>query len=66
MTELTEHPYDVLAPAYDVLTAGHAHDAWLDGIERSATAHGLRGNGCSTWPAARARASPRCCGAATP
>ena len=43
MTERTEHPYDVLAPAYDVLTAGHAHDAWLDAIERLATAHGLRG-----------------------
>ena len=25
MTDLTDHPYDVLAPAYDLLTAGHAH-----------------------------------------
>lgn len=37
------YPYDVLAPAYDVLTAGHAHDAWLSAIEHLALAHGLRG-----------------------
>jgi len=35
--------YDVLAPAYDALTAGHAHDAWLQAIERLALEHGLRG-----------------------
>jgi SAM-dependent methyltransferase len=35
--------YDVLAPAYDALTAGHAHDAWLRAIERLALEHGLRG-----------------------
>src|SRR5215216_7107442 len=39
----SQHTYDVLAPAYDVLTAGHAHDAWLRAIERLALAHGLRG-----------------------
>ena len=43
MTDLIEHPYDVLAPAYDVLTAGRGHDAWLEGIEQLALAHGLRG-----------------------
>ncbi len=36
-------PYDVVAPAYDTLTAGHAHDRWLADIERVALAHGLRG-----------------------
>jgi SAM-dependent methyltransferase len=36
-------PYDVLAPAYDVMTAGHAHDEWLTAIERVAIEHGLRG-----------------------
>ena len=41
MTESS--PYDVLAPAYDVLTAAHRHDEWLRGIERVALAHGLRG-----------------------
>ena len=39
----SQHTYDVLAPAYDVLTAGHAHGAWLRAIERLALAHGLRG-----------------------
>jgi SAM-dependent methyltransferase len=42
MTEL-QHPYDTLAPAYDVLTSGHAHDDWLIAIERLAAGHGLRG-----------------------
>lgn len=35
--------YDLLAPAYDLLTAAHAHDSWLAGIERLAREHGLRG-----------------------
>ena len=35
--------YDVLAPAYDVLTAGHDHGAWLEAIEALALAHGLSG-----------------------
>jgi SAM-dependent methyltransferase len=39
----TSDPYDVLAPAYDAMTAGHAHDAWLEAIERLAIAHGLSG-----------------------
>jgi SAM-dependent methyltransferase len=33
----------VLAPAYDLLTAGYAYDAWLDAIEALAGEHGLRG-----------------------
>jgi SAM-dependent methyltransferase len=41
MTESS--PYDVLAPAYDVMTAGHRHDEWLTAIERVALEHGLRG-----------------------
>jgi SAM-dependent methyltransferase len=44
MTDLTDHPYDVLAPAYDLLTADHDHATWLDGIELLAKAHGLGGN----------------------
>ena len=36
-------PYDAIADAYDVLTAGHAHDAWLARIEALALAHGLAG-----------------------
>jgi SAM-dependent methyltransferase len=39
----SSNPYDVLAPAYDELTAGHRHDAWLEAIEDLACAHGLRG-----------------------
>src|SRR5215207_9538088 len=39
----SQHTYDVLAPAYDVLTAGHAHGAWLREIEHLALDHGLRG-----------------------
>lgn len=35
--------YDVLAPAYDALTAGYCHDLWLARIEELALAHGLSG-----------------------
>jgi SAM-dependent methyltransferase len=35
--------YDVLAPAYDLLTAGYAYDRWLSAVESLAAAHGLRG-----------------------
>ena len=36
-------PYDAIADAYDLLTAGHAHDAWLARIETLALAQGLTG-----------------------
>jgi SAM-dependent methyltransferase len=36
-------PYDAIAPAYDLLTAGHPHDAWLARVEALAVAHGLSG-----------------------
>jgi len=35
--------YDAIAPAYDLLTAGHAHEAWLARVEALALAHGLTG-----------------------
>jgi SAM-dependent methyltransferase len=35
--------YDVLAPAYDLLTAGYAYGPWLEAIERLARGHGLSG-----------------------
>jgi SAM-dependent methyltransferase len=35
--------YDALAPAYDLLTAGHDHDAWAELMERLARAAGLSG-----------------------
>jgi SAM-dependent methyltransferase len=35
--------YDVLAGAYDELTAGYAHERWLLRLEALATEHGLRG-----------------------
>jgi SAM-dependent methyltransferase len=35
--------YDSLAPYYDDFTAGYAHEAWIDAIERRAIDLGLRG-----------------------
>lgn len=35
--------YDVLAPAYDLITAGYAYAPWLRAIERLAREHGLAG-----------------------
>jgi SAM-dependent methyltransferase len=35
--------YAVLAPAYDLLTAGYAYEPWLTAIERLARRHGLAG-----------------------
>lgn len=45
--------YDVLAPAYDLLTGGYAHEPWLAALERLARECGLRGDrvldvGCGT------------------
>jgi len=45
--------YGVLAPAYDLLTAGYAYGPWLDALERLARRHGLTGRrvldvGCGT------------------
>jgi SAM-dependent methyltransferase len=39
----TARAYDVLAPAYDLLTAGYAYGPWLGAIDRLAREHGLRG-----------------------
>jgi SAM-dependent methyltransferase len=35
--------YDVLAGAYDTLTAGYPYDRWIDSLERLAVQHGFRG-----------------------
>ncbi|MDA0185480.1 class I SAM-dependent methyltransferase [Solirubrobacter phytolaccae] len=45
--------YDLLAPAYDVLTGGYAYDTWIDALEVLARRHGLTGQrvldvGCGT------------------
>jgi SAM-dependent methyltransferase len=39
----SDSAYDVLAPAYDLLTAGYAYVPWLAAIERVARSHGLAG-----------------------
>jgi SAM-dependent methyltransferase len=43
-TEPTARAYDVLAPAYDLLTAGYAYGPWLHSIDGLAREHGLAGN----------------------
>ncbi|HET8756603.1 MAG TPA: class I SAM-dependent methyltransferase [Solirubrobacteraceae bacterium] len=40
----TARAYDVVAPAYDLLTAGYAYGPWLAAIDRLAREHGLRGH----------------------
>src|SRR5688500_19119565 len=35
--------YDAIAPGYDLLTAGYAHELWLAALEALAMDHGLRG-----------------------
>jgi SAM-dependent methyltransferase len=42
-TTPTASAYDVLAPAYDLLTAGYAYAPWLRAIDRLAREHGLQG-----------------------
>jgi SAM-dependent methyltransferase len=44
LTEPTARAYDVLAPAYDLLTAGYAYAPWLRSIDRLAREHGLAGD----------------------
>jgi SAM-dependent methyltransferase len=39
----TARAYDVLAPAYDLLTEGYAYGRWVGAIDALARAHGLRG-----------------------
>jgi SAM-dependent methyltransferase len=39
----TARAYDVLAPAYDLLTAGYAYGPWLAALDRLAREHGLAG-----------------------
>jgi SAM-dependent methyltransferase len=43
VTVSTARAYDVLAPAYDLLTAGYAYAPWLQAIDRLAREHGLAG-----------------------
>src|SRR3954471_8067846 len=43
MTAPAGAAYDTLAPAYDLLTAGYAHDRWLSVLEAVAREHGLSG-----------------------
>jgi SAM-dependent methyltransferase len=42
-TVSTARAYDVLAPAYDLLTAGYAYAPWLGAIDALAREHGLAG-----------------------
>jgi SAM-dependent methyltransferase len=37
------HAYDLVAPAYDLLTTGYAYERWLGAIDRLARSHGLTG-----------------------
>ncbi len=39
----SEAPYDQLASAYDLITAGYGHERWLAEIERLASIHGMSG-----------------------
>ena len=39
----TARAYDVLAPAYDLLTAGYAYGPWLAALDDLARSHGLAG-----------------------
>src|SRR3954471_4941687 len=39
----TPHGYDVVAPAYDLLTQGYAYGPWLRAIDQVAREHGLPG-----------------------
>jgi SAM-dependent methyltransferase len=39
----TTHGYDIVAPAYDLLTEGYAYGPWLRAIDRLAREHGLSG-----------------------
>jgi SAM-dependent methyltransferase len=43
LTVSTARAYDVLAPAYDLLTAGYAYGPWLAAIDELARAYGLTG-----------------------
>jgi SAM-dependent methyltransferase len=43
-TVSTARAYDVVAPAYDLLTAGYAYAPWLRAIDRLAREHGLAGS----------------------
>jgi SAM-dependent methyltransferase len=43
LTEPTARAYDVLAPAYDLLTAGYAYGPWLRAIDRIVREHGIEG-----------------------
>jgi SAM-dependent methyltransferase len=43
LTVSTARAYDVLAPAYDLLTAGYAYGPWLGAIDALAREHGLAG-----------------------
>jgi SAM-dependent methyltransferase len=43
LTDPTARAYEVLAPAYDLLTAGYAYAPWLRSIDRLAHEHGLAG-----------------------
>jgi SAM-dependent methyltransferase len=42
-TASTAHAYDVVAPAYDLLTRGYAYAPWLGAIAALAREHGLTG-----------------------
>src|ERR1051325_6863301 len=43
VTVSTARAYDVLAPAYDLLTEGYAYGPWLTAIDALAREHGLAG-----------------------
>ena len=43
LTEPTARAYDVVAPAYDLLTTGYEYGRWLRSIDRLAREHGLAG-----------------------
>ena len=43
MALTSAHAYDLVAPAYDLLTNGYAYERWLGAIDRLARSHGLAG-----------------------
>ena len=65
MTPRSLFPVGSMTKLYDRYTESYDHATWTADLEALARSAGLRGGGCSTWRAGRARASCRSSSAAT-